>query len=90
MHGQFYCSVIFTKYGGKIPTLHAFAREIWLWCKQRNIWPTSCHLTGRDNIEADKLLRNLSKDMEWMLDRKICQEISANFGTPKLIYSHQE
>lgn len=58
--------------------------------KKRNIWLTSCHLPGRDNIEADKLSRNLSKDMDWMLDKKIFQEISANFETPKLIYSHQE
>lgn len=76
--------------GGKIPALHAFAREIWLWCKQRNIWLTACHLPGRDNIEADKLTRNLSKEMEWMVDKKIFQEISANFGTPELSYSHQE
>lgn len=43
---------------------YQLSREIWLWCKRRNIWLTSCHLPGRDNIEADKLTRNLSKDME--------------------------
>lgn len=70
--------------GGKISTLHALARAIWLWCKQRNIWLTACHLPGRENIEADKFSRNLSKDMEWMLDNNIFQKICTYFGTPNI------
>ena len=34
---------------------------------KRNIWLSACHLLGKTNVEADKMSRHLSSDMEWKL-----------------------
>ena len=33
------------------------ARDIWLWCKDRDIWITPAHIPGVGNIEADSASR---------------------------------
>ena len=33
------------------------ARDIWLWCKDRDIWITPAHIPGVENIEADSASR---------------------------------
>ena len=53
------------KYGGRIASLNAIARDIWLRCIQRNITLSACHVCGTDNNIADKLSRTGNEDLEW-------------------------
>lgn len=55
------------KQGGKISTLNDLARELWLWCIDRDIWLSAEHVQGATNITADSLSRK-NIDMEWKLD----------------------
>ena len=62
------CSYI-NKFWGKTYELDLLAREIWLWCIDKNIHISAAHLPGRINLEADKLSRFFNDDLEWSLDR---------------------
>ena len=59
------------KYGGRIASLNAIARDIWLWCIQRNITLSACHVCGTDNNIADKLSRTGNEDLEWSLSNNV-------------------
>jgi len=59
------------KYGGRIVSLNAIARDIWLWCIQRNITLSACHVCGTDNSIADKLSRTGNEDLEWSLSNNV-------------------
>lgn len=50
------------------------AKEIWLWCAQRNIWLTAVHIPGVENVEADKQSRRSHSQLEWTLDRTIFRD----------------
>ena len=63
------CSYI-NKLGGKTYELDLLAREIWLWCIDKNIHISAAHLPGRINQEADKRSRFFNDGLEWSLDRE--------------------
>ena len=44
------------------------AKEIWLWCAQRNIWLRALHTPDVENSEADKQFRQAHSQLEWTLD----------------------
>jgi len=50
------------------------AKEIWLWCAQRNIWLTAVHIPGVENVEADRQSRRSHSQLEWTLDRTIFRD----------------
>ena len=50
------------------------AREIWLWCAQRNILLTAVHIPGVENGEADKQSRQSHSQLEWTPDRTIFRD----------------
>ncbi|XP_021342020.1 uncharacterized protein LOC110442652 [Mizuhopecten yessoensis] len=70
--------------GGKKPYLHDLTREMWLWCKERDIWLSVCYLPGVTNVEADKLSRKISDDIEWSLNVHIFQKVCDIFGIPDI------
>ena len=55
-------------------TSQNLAKEIWLWCAQRNIWLTAVHIPGVENVEADKQSRRSHSQLEWTLDRTIFRD----------------
>jgi len=59
------------KYGGRIASLNAIACDIWLWCIQRNITLSACHVCGTDNNIADKLSRTGNEDLEWSVSNNV-------------------
>ncbi|CAG2245642.1 unnamed protein product [Mytilus edulis] len=61
--------------GGRKDELNELTRDIWNWCINRSIWLSACHLPGKTNVEADKLSRHLSDDMEWKLNENIFMKI---------------
>ena len=32
-----------------------YTKDLILWCKDRNIWVSACHIAGKANVEADSL-----------------------------------
>lgn len=70
-----------TKMGGRIPKLNNLAKELWLWCANRDIWITVFHIPGKLNVRADALSRQkLSHDTEWSINSKIFKQIMDTFG----------
>ena len=72
-----------SKMGGRKKQLNALARNIWLWCEERNLWLSVFHIPGIRNIRADQLSRagkKLNQDMEWALDPNIFHEIQRKMG----------
>lgn len=62
-------------------TLNFYARQLILWCKNRKIWLTACHVAGKEN-RADKLSRVISEHTEWKLDKGVFTELCNLFGKP--------
>ena len=50
------------------------AKEMWLWCAQRNIWRSATHIPGVENVEADKQSRVPHSQLEWTLDKNIFRD----------------
>ena len=55
-------------------------REIWFWCKDRNIWLSCFFIPGRLNTTADKLSRAKNLDTEWSLDEHVFRQIQDIYG----------
>ena len=59
-------------------------REIWQWCKDREIWITPAHIPGVENTEADLASRVFNDQTEWKLDPQVLTDIFTLFGRPVL------
>ena len=69
--------------GGKTVLLNDIAREIWLWCKNREIWVSASHIPGIMN-EADFSSRNFNENLEWKLDESVFLKAVQCFGLPEI------
>ncbi|MEW8544652.1 MAG: hypothetical protein AB2693_14070 [Candidatus Thiodiazotropha sp.] len=69
-----------SKQGGRKKHLNDLAREIWLWCKERDIWLSCFHIPGRLNVTADRLSRIKNNDMEWSLEVSVFNNIQDIYG----------
>ena len=67
--------------GGTVSTQATrLARELWMWCLERDILLTAQHLPGKENVIADtesKVMRNRS---DWMLNPSIFQRMMCQFS----------
>ena len=45
-------------------------QRIWYWAIHRNIWLTTTHVPGKENVKADKESRKQEQRTEWMLNKK--------------------
>ena len=52
------------KFGGRTSELDTIAREIWVWCLDRNIHLSAAYLPGIQKKEADELSRVFNDDLE--------------------------
>ena len=57
-------------------------KDFIIWCKDRFIWLSACHIAGIDNIKADTLSREINENIEWMLNPSIFSNICERLGTP--------
>lgn len=73
------CAYI-NKLGGRKTNLNDIARDIWLWCIERNIHLSSSYIPGTMNTAADRLSRTFNDDLEWSLDARVFQTIVSVFG----------
>jgi hypothetical protein len=63
------------KMGSTKRLLNEVARNIWLWCQERQNYVIAVHLPGKENIEADEESRADRHDIEWKLDPKLFKTI---------------
>lgn len=69
------------KTGGiQFPHLSELAREIWLWCEQRDLFVVASYIPSAENIEADAASRITNIDTEWELSSRVFKEIDSKFG----------
>ena len=59
----------------KSVSCNAIICEIWEWAEKHNIWITTAHIPGKQNVEVDKeSIRKNEKDKEWMLNRRFSKK----------------
>ena len=56
------------------------AREIWLWCFDRDIWISAEHLPGSENVLADRESRVFHDETEWMLSSLVFEKLTQLLG----------
>lgn len=66
--------------GIKSLELNSLAKEIWLWCIEREIWISACHIPGSQNFDADFYSRHFSDNTEWSLCTKMYDNICCHFN----------
>lgn len=62
--------------------LSDFARDIWEWCKERELVIFASYITSKDNDKADFESRRLDNETEFELAEVAFRKISAKFGIP--------
>ena len=69
--------------GIKSSLCNTLAKQIWLWCLERNIWISAAHVPGILN-EADILSRKFNDSVEWMLNKHIFMKLIQIWGEPDI------
>ncbi|XP_060064749.1 uncharacterized protein LOC132545098 [Ylistrum balloti] len=85
------CTISYVnKPGGNVTELNELAKEIWLWCTERNIFISACHIPGVLNVDADYLSRSMQSSGEWSLHPLIFDRICGHFFNPDVdLFSDQ-
>ena len=60
------------------------AKEIWLWCKSRDIWISAAFIPGKENKVADECSRVFNESIEWMLNPSIFSVIVDTWYCPDI------
>jgi hypothetical protein len=60
------------------------AKDIWVWCKSKDIWLSATYLEGRLNTEADTESRKFKCELEWSLQQEVFNSICEILGNPKI------
>ena len=68
--------------GSKSLACDNVARQLWLWCAERNIWLSACHIPGRLNVIADTRSREFDDSTEWSLDESLFTKAVTAWGMP--------
>ncbi|XP_051165692.1 uncharacterized protein LOC127284339 [Leptopilina boulardi] len=72
------------KMGGiKHKDLNSLTREIWEWCKARDIWMFAEYVVSKENL-ADEGSRISNLDTEWELSQIAFKDIVKKFGKPTI------
>ena len=58
--------------------------EIFAWAEERDILLSAAHVRGIDNVEADRLSRNVGVDTEWSIPQAIFDKLCLIFGRPSV------
>ena len=56
------------------------ARQIWLWCIEREIWLSACHIPGSTKVVADSESRVFNTSTEWSLHQDLFDRINEMWG----------
>jgi len=70
--------------GSKSPECNKIAKEIWLWCRDNNVWVTISHIPGNMNVQADAKSRIFNDRTEWTLNKSVFQNICKKLYKPNI------
>lgn len=62
------------------PLLSSLARDIWLWCEDRDIFLFASYIASADNVIADRESRSTDADTEWSLSDQAFDIIAKELG----------
>ena len=66
--------------GIKSAECNDMAQNIWLWCMEREIWLSACHIPGSTNMEADTESRQFNSSTEWSLNLEVFADLDKMWG----------
>lgn len=66
--------------GIKSNNLNELSKQIWFWCRERDIFLSAFHIPGKDNIQADLLSRISNNRTEWSLNQEIFDSLHSKFN----------
>ena len=58
----------------------SLSKEIWLWCIERDIWISACHILGSTNVDADTESRKINNSTEWSLNMDVFSDLDKLWG----------
>ena len=71
--------------GGTWPNnCNAITKQIWEYCIEHRIWLSAAHLPGCKNLDAAFASRQFNDRTEWMLDSRIFEQVTSEFGKPAI------
>jgi hypothetical protein len=77
--------------GTKSPTLCRLTFQLLTWCTSQGISLKAQFIPGVENIQADRLSRQLASPLEWSLKQSIVQTVFAFMGRPNIdLFASQE
>ena len=63
---------------------NSVAKEIWLFCIQREIWISAADILGNNNIQVDRESTVFTDNKEWMLRKDIFENVTEIGGEPTI------
>ena len=66
--------------GIKSAECDSLSKEIWLWCIERDIWISACHIPGSTNVDADTESRKINNSTEWSLNMDVFSDLDKLWG----------
>ncbi|CAG2195281.1 unnamed protein product [Mytilus edulis] len=69
--------------GTKSIDCNTISRQIWLFCKDNDIWLTCTHIAGKENL-ADKKSREFDDKLEWKLKRSVFDQLCTLWQRPDI------
>ena len=69
--------------GTKSIDCNTISRQIWLFCKDNDIWLTCTHIAGKENL-ADKKSREFDDKLEWKLERSVFDQLCTLWQRPDI------
>ena len=63
---------------------NTIAKNIWQWCRDKQIWLTAAHIPGTKSVEADRESHVFSDNDEWMIRPDIFQKITDIWGAASI------
>ena len=72
------------KGGIKSTECNAVACELWHWCIAQDLFISSAHIPGVENVVADAQSRKTSFSTEWMLNPLLFRQVTQRLGKPEV------
>ena len=68
----------------RLKGLSSLGREIWQWCKEREIWISASYIRSTENVKAHHKSRTLQPETEFELSDSAFRKITEFFGCPQI------
>jgi hypothetical protein len=70
--------------GIQFKELSKLAKQLWMWCEERNIWIFASYIRSEENVIADVESRRLEPETEFELSNIAFDKLCQSFGVPDI------